>query len=205
MGKIQFWIKAFIPREFENLMFTVSRGPHAGETAINGPIPGVSDCYLTDNREFTSVINASCRMHSEIEIDVESLGFSGERHYCDPTIEIDCEDGTVECTKSADSGRMHFLRAVKSGSVLTLDLEAAANNGCFTGSPDIDYEGTLKLDKAKRILEFTGKVDDFPAFEAYVAIDGIVTKLFAKEPKPGSSPWNLPGNATRAVYGRVSF
>lgn len=205
MSEIKFWIKAFIPSQFENLMITLSEGPHKGKTAIKGPIPGVSDCFLTDNRSFSSDPSASCRMHSELVLDPDSLDHSAERHHCDPTIEVDCENGNIECEKSADSGRMKFLRPAISDSVLTLDLEAASNNGCFSGSPDIDYEGTLTLNKVTRILEFVGKVDDFPAFESYVLVNGRVIKLFTEGPKPGSSPWNLPGKATRPVQGKVSF
>jgi hypothetical protein len=39
---------------------------------FHGPIPGVSDCFLTDNRKFESNIDAPSRMHSEITIDMSS-------------------------------------------------------------------------------------------------------------------------------------
>ena len=58
---------------------------------IRGPNP-LSDCYLTDQRNFSNDINAKSRMHSEFKVD-----FAGMRptitqsHRCDLTTELDRE------------------------------------------------------------------------------------------------------------------
>ena len=52
--------------------------------------------------------------------------------------------------------------------------KAARNNPSVTLSPNIDLIGTLTVDCVK-FVEFVGKVDEFPAFEAYVSINGNQT------------------------------
>ena len=52
------------------MSFKLRTGRHAGDTAIPGPfngkVPGFDDCYLTDQRGFDSLKNASSRVHAEV-------------------------------------------------------------------------------------------------------------------------------------------
>jgi hypothetical protein len=74
---VKFWINAFIPRHIPGYTRAVPKGIHLGKTMIPGPQrPGfgarrieVSDCYLTDQREFSNDIHAKSRLHSEFRID----------------------------------------------------------------------------------------------------------------------------------------
>ena len=87
-----------------------------------------------------------------------------------------------------------------------LDLQAAANNPLFTGSPDIDAIGTFSIDVSTRRVHFTGKVDEFPAFEAYASpSDGPTVTLLQLLPVPGNSPGNLFGGADRSVDVHADF
>lgn len=73
------WLNAFIDKDVKNangtpMSFSMTKGPHAGESAIPGPftgkVPGFDDCYLTDQRSFDSFNKkASSRIHAEVMID----------------------------------------------------------------------------------------------------------------------------------------
>ncbi len=197
---VKVWLNAFIPKDVDSLT-EQAPSPHAGKTMLRGPIPGISDCYLTDNRGFDPDIKAVSRMHSEIEIDVAGVTTLSQMHKCDTTHEIDCEDGKSECTKSGNTSRMSFSNLRSSSGVIQVDIKAAANNPCQSGSPDIDYEGTITINVGARTVGFDGKIDEFPAFEMYASINGgkDVKAIFQENPLPGKSPWNLPGGANRAI------
>jgi hypothetical protein len=203
------WLNAFIPREVGTLTQKVPEGPFAGKTMIPGPIPGISDCFLTDNRDFDPSINASSRMHSEIKIDVTSDKPREvfQWHKCYPTHEIDCEDGDKECTREGDTSRMKFSNPRGSvASLIQVDLVAASSNPCFSGSPDIDYLGNIIIDTPSRKVELSGRIDEFPAFEMYAtANDGAGVKMFRTPPLPGKTPWNLVGGAKREQKGEAKL
>jgi hypothetical protein len=75
---------------------------------IPGPFP-TSDCFLTDQRDFSSAVNAKSRMHCEARIDLRSPAPTmTEYHNCDWTTECDCEDGDEECKKKGGTGGMKY-------------------------------------------------------------------------------------------------
>jgi hypothetical protein len=197
---VKVWLNAFIPKNVDSLT-EPAPSSHPGKTMLRGPIPGISDCYLTDNRGFDSDVMAVSRMCSKIEIDVTGPTIISQMHKCDTTHEIDCEDGDAECTKSGDTSRMSFSNLRSSSGLIQVDLKAAANNPCQSGSPDIDYEGTITINVGARTVEFDGKIDEFPAFEMYASINGdtVGKIIFQEMPLSGKTPWNLPGGANRAI------
>lgn len=204
---VKVWLNAFIPGTVPGLTETVPDGPHAGKTMLRGPIPGISDCFLTDNRSFDSYIHASSRMHSELEIDVADPSITLEWHNCDFTHEIDCEDGSEECKEQGDTSRMRFsgLHA-PSPSLILVNLNGAANNPCFTGSPDIDYLGTILIDLNAKTVQFDGLIDAFPAFEMYATANGGAGQpMFRTMPLPGKSPGNLWFGANREQTGKAAI
>lgn len=206
LHSIKFWIKAFIPRDIPNLTKIVPKGPYAGQTMINGPTP-FSDCFLTDQRSFSNRVDAKSRLHSEFKIAIsgQRLTFT-QWHNCDFTTECDCEDGALECSKKGDTSRMRFKFPTnpQPWRQMHIDLIGAANNPCYSGSPDVDYEGTIAIDLAARSIEFDGKVDAFPAFEAYATInDGAGVALFQRLPREGKTPFNLVGGPSESVKGKL--
>lgn len=87
-----------------------------------------------------------------------------------------------------------------------LDFKAARNNPLVRGSPNIDLVGTLTVDRVNRFVEFVGKVDEFPAFEAYVSINGGAPRTIGQlGPKPGAGPSSLVGGANRVFRGKVTY
>jgi hypothetical protein len=197
---VKVWINAFIPVTIPGKTIPAV-GPHAGKTMLNGP-PG-SGCYLGDNRGFSAAIHAPSRMHAEIEIDVAGPSETFRWTNCDTTHEIDCTTGAALCTRSGRTSDMTFtgLRGT-AASLIEFDMTGASNNPCYTGSPDIDYEGKVGIDVRGRRVTFAGKIDDFPAFEMYATANGGGgTPLFTTMPLAGKDPFNLFGKAARAQTG----
>lgn len=198
---VKVWVKAFIPGGYAGNIDGV--GAAAGHRLLRGPVSWFSDCFHTDDREFSDDIGASHRMHSEVRLELPSLDWT-EYHHCGETIEHDCEDGDIESRGTADTGRMHWSNLRRSGNVVSLDLAAAANNPCFTGSPDIDYQGTLTVDLSTRTVSFQGLVNGFPAYEAYATVnDGAGSTLFRHG--PSGDPESLVGDPDVPVHGSVTF
>jgi hypothetical protein len=201
---VKVWLNAFIPDSVPGKT-KPAPGPLAGKTMLDGPI--FSECYLTDNRSFDSDIHASSRMHSEIEIDVSGPSETFHWHHCDETHEVNCTTGAAVCTKSGRTSDMAFtgLRG-SSASTIQVDLKGASNNPCYSGSPDIDYEGAVTINVGSRTVEFDGKIDEFPAFEMYATANGGAgVTMFNTRPLPGKDPWNLMGAANRVQTGTAKI
>jgi peptidoglycan hydrolase-like protein with peptidoglycan-binding domain len=209
--KVSYWLNAFIPRDVPGVTETVPKGSHAGQTMLPGPFPGISDCFLTDQRSFDKSQGASVRMQSLVDIDVQTPPFRKkfEVHRSSQTTEVDCEDGDEECTKFADNSRMQWGDTqIRSGRLsVAINLNAGASDPCFFGAPDITYKGTVLFDIATRTVTFDIFIDQFPAFEMYAAADGGTgVSLFTEMPPPGNTPASLIlGGATREQTGKVKI
>jgi hypothetical protein len=169
---------------------------------------GYSDCYLTDQRSFSNDIHAKSRMHSEFRLDfAQSAVKMTQWHNCDWTTECDCEDGTVECYKQGKTDRMTFRLKLGAGASasapVVVEMTCSACNPCAPSSRwfgDIDYEGTITVDRTARTVLIDAKIDSFPAFEAYATInDGAGVPIFQMPPPAGNTVRNLPRGATRRV------
>lgn len=202
VSKIRIWIKAFIPGEIPGSTRKVPAGKHAGKTMIPGPSSWLNDCFLTDNRGFSSDELAEARMTSLVELDLSKAApkITAFDHRCDSTTEVDCEDGDVECSKEGDPSEMHFTNLRVEQGIVKLDVRAEANNPCFTPSPDIDYWGTISIDRsnpAAAKVSFDGAIDAFPNFEMYA--NGL--PLFRRPHPTGNTPGDLFGGAVRKAKG----
>ena len=208
--EVSVWINAFIPRDITGISEAVPAGTYAGQTMIPGPVPGVSDCYLTDNRGFDPNQAASSRMQSKMNIDITGTApvQIAQVHQIGPTHEVDCEDGALEGTGTASNTRMQFtnLRSPSPG-IIEVDVKGAANNPLATGSPDIDYQGTFTIDTTAKTVSFQGLIDSFPAFESYASVNGDPNgkEIFVAPPPPGNTPKDLFGDASTSVSGTATF
>jgi hypothetical protein len=171
-------------------------------------LPIIGDCFLTDHRSFDSALGASARMHSDAFIWIKPDGTYtwNQGHSCGETIEVDCEDGDEEGRETAGTEDMSFTEREGNGDRVVLGYKGAGANPLVFAAPDIDLEGTLTLDRVGGFVEFVGKVDEFPAFEAYVSINGSSPHTVATlGPAPGAGPGSLIGGANREFRGRVEF
>jgi Protein of unknown function (DUF3238) len=224
-GRVHVWLNAFIPGDLPFLRFPRTRlapRPYLGQTMMTGPFPFLgpfNPYFLTDQRWFSPDPGASSRMHSAIEIDVDSLAIVGQAmgiHRTDFTTELlvlrdpvtlEPRRAITECHQRADRDRMRFsgLRAV-AGSPIEIHLWGESNNPCLPSSPDIDYRGTITIDAAAETVSFDGFVDEFPAFEMYASVDGGPAKsIFVRSPELGKNPWNLWGGPNVHVTGSANF
>lgn len=201
---VDFYIKAFIPLNVEGV--TKAYPKDRSKTMIQG-IPIIGDCFLTDQRGFSSARGASARMRSEATIWIKPDGYTwSQEHSCGETTEVDCEDGDVEGRKTQNNDNMAFRLSSGSSGRVILVFKAGRNNPLVTFSPNIDLIGTLTVDRINKFVEFVGKVDEFPAFEAYVSINGGSPRIIGQlGPKPGAGPESLFGAANRDFRGRVTF
>lgn len=116
---LTFWLNAFIPRDVPGYTRNITRGRHAGKTAV--PLPGVARLnplnwkdwdagYLTDQRSFSNDMLASYRMQSLIEFDLSDAVPSIRRqlHRTSGTTEVDMDTGTELGNGDADMSRCRF-------------------------------------------------------------------------------------------------
>lgn len=210
---VVFWFNAFIPLEIDDVTRPWIGNP--GKTVIEVPltpdwVPWYGRCYTTDQRSFNNSKYASARMHSEARIAMDPSLTAGsdfvlsQQNFCGKTTAVACSSGKLQDTKTATmAGRFH----VKSSSAdyAVIDYKFQASDPLVPVAARINFEGTLKVIRQSHI-EVTGKVDDFPAFEAYVVINGGTSlKLVQLGPKPGAGLMSLFGGATRNVYGRIDM
>lgn len=213
---LKIWLNAFIPRDLGEMTKPVLKGIHAGKTMLPGPLP-LSNCFLTDQRDFCTDMDAHSRMHSKIEIDISELRLVHELHRCDLTIEINCDSGEVMCQESSTIDRMKFsdFEVSDDKNTISVKIEAAAKNPCFKianikASPNVDYHGTLTIwldnNRQRAHISFEGKIETYPSFEMYTsANDGPASTIFRVEPVPGTTPNNLFGPPTRDISGEVTL
>lgn len=214
--KIKVWLKGFIPGNIPGQTEPVPGAP--GKMMVDGSLlpnfthvkfPG---CFYTDHRDFSNDPAASARLHSYLEIDVASSSVY-QRHWCTPTVRVDCTTGNVECRKAAvNSG--HFdqlgIQQFYDKARWLFRLGAAASDPCAVGSPDVDYEGYLSIDLSEgqtRVdVSFFGRIDTYPAFEMYAQVDEGEPKTMMRIPIPsGNSPLGLFGYASRPVKAKVTI
>jgi hypothetical protein len=89
---VKFWINAFIPKIIPGYTRPVPGNPML--TMIPGPVLVTgSDCYYTDQRDFSNEIHASSRMHSEGRVEFRSSRdpVMTQWHNCDTTTECKME------------------------------------------------------------------------------------------------------------------
>ncbi len=211
LESIVFSLNAFIPnsvceRKGEIFAITV---PDSGLDLQGNPAP--SRFFAGDQREFSDDSGMSARMHSEVRID----GLSSdnprfvEHNVCGESQEID-SDGNVIARATASSDRMHFFNLRGSQTVdpeggvldgipgsVQIDLAGSSALPLLTLAPDIDYSGTLIIDRAEGNVLFRGAVSGFPAFEMFFrANDGPTVTLAQISP---ISPAELIGEENRRV------
>jgi hypothetical protein len=213
IARIKLWFNAFIPRDVDGAQ-PVPAGEYAGETMF--PTPGPIDAwFLTDNRGFSTVIDAKTRMHSEIEIDTVAGTILREHQCCDPSTRIDSKTGEVKCHEPADTSNMNFSDFTVSADkrLITVKLRASTKNPCLKVAgikitPNQDYSGTITIQLAHSrqtaSIVFEGEIETFPAYEMYVSVnDGPPFTLFQEAVVPGSSPALLVGPPTRQIRHEV--
>jgi hypothetical protein len=223
------WLNAFIAQEVKTAGGAIP-GP------LNIRYSNFDDCFLTDQRTFqASPKDASSRIHAEVLIDftgampaLQGVGLLGATVN---TIRIRASTGEV-LNEQGGIARGGFVKAsgfqqgshkvsvafkiaganpvAKMPSVVTVTtsfLPPSKQDPQAVINPDINMEGSFWIDAKARTLVFEGKIDGFPFFEGYVAVDGgRPHTLFREAPLPGVTPASgLFGSPKRPVHCSLSL
>ena len=203
LESITFWLNAFIPNSVcdqKGELFVIT---------IPAPLPRF---FTGDQREFSDDLGASARMHSEVRLErlsTDNPSIASERQVCGESHEVDGE-GNIIASATADTDRMKFFNLRGSQTVdpeggvidgipgsVQIDVAGSAGLPLLALAPDIDYSGTLIIDRAEGNVLFRGAVSGFPAFEMYFrANDGPTVTLTQIAP---ISPLDLIGEENRHV------
>ena len=220
LTQIDFWLNAFIPDSVcskKGNLFAITV-PDRRDVIPNflpnpNPILPVRMRFFTgDQREFSSNRDASARMHSEVRIvglNTDSPRIAVEKHIIGESHEVD-DNGNIIASGTATNERMRFTNLRGSQTVdpnggvvdgipgsIQIDLDGAASLPLVQLAPDIDYTGTLIIDRAEGNVLFKGAVDEFPAFEMYFrANDRSTVTLAQVDP---ATPIGLVGEPNRKV------
>lgn len=174
---VRIWFKAFIPQAELRLP------PY--------------DCFLGDNRSFSSDRDASARMQSEVLL--QDLNTANPRmtesHRCGLTRRVDCNSGELidSGTSATDGMRFHNFRfpgaevynwsephppAANPGTIIvpatapvSIDYRGIAADPLVPIAPQIDLDAHIELDQSTGVLTVTGWADEYPAFEGYLLVN----------------------------------
>jgi hypothetical protein len=228
---MKIWINAFIPKVVPNYTVPLPPGDANAKTAV--PLPAIARLnplndgkgfdtgYLTDQRDFSSDIDASHRMQSLAVLERSSVGWElsnapiGE-HTTSGTTEVDMDTGEKLDFAAADMSRCAYSGGAvtsQDGASVTqvFQLKAAAFDPLVSAAADIDYSATITLTTTTGTegdsvqIDWSVMLDSFPAFEGYVERDGDVTALFQIPPPEGNTVADLPGDANRPFNGTVTL
>jgi hypothetical protein len=221
---LRVWINAFIPGHVPGYTDELTTGLHAGKTVLYG-LGGGKEAYMTDQRMFSSALDASSQMHSEALVDfLASPAKLAEWHACDFSAPLAGEDGAAE-RQPADTSRMHVTMATQrtlsshrdvaravgvlprrldaSAEEIYLYFSAAATPVCEHMAAhfgDITYEGVAIFDPPRSALAFHGEVHRFPAFEMYASVnEAAPIAVFRLSPPRGSQTLHRPGAGRRPI------
>ena len=211
LTSVRVWLKSFIP------------GPKLR-------VPGY-DCFLGDHRGFSSDIGAPARMHSEVFIsglDTVTPSMT-EEHRCGLTRQVDCDTGVTIASATAPTDSMRFYNfrypgaevydwdqphppAANPGTIVvpldapvSVDYYGIAADPLVAVAPMIDFQVHLEIDLVNGVLNVSGAVDDYPAFEGYALINEKHGPLALFEMDAGEHPLSLVGGAARSFSQQVGF
>jgi hypothetical protein len=151
-------------------------------------------------------------MHSEVRIEAlssDAPSLASQRHIVGESHEVD-GDGTIIATATASNDRMQFFNLRGSQTIdpnggvidgvpgsVQIDVAGSAALPFLAIAPDIDYSGTLIIDRLEGNVLFRGAISGFPAFEMYFKVDDGPTVILAQfQP---ISPVDLIGEENRPV------
>jgi hypothetical protein len=226
-SELKFWMRAFIPNKHPtNPTYVLSVPGRTGKWMIPAPSLGPLDklvnvasdvpisadtCFGTDDRTFSSTLNASARVSTALRMAVDgginvkplvgnSISFTGQSvaYSCSTGAELASKPGKLE---RASLGGPHIA-----GDKLQLILQASGSMPFFAGALDIDYSIDLTYDRSTKQLAYKITTDRFPSYEAYAQLDdGSVKRLIAQDPS-GDTVWSLfdlgTGIGQRTVSGQ---
>jgi Domain of unknown function (DUF4157) len=195
--KLVVWVNSFIPDNIPNTKKV--NGGYIG-TVFEGP--PLTKCFATDNRSFSSSKSAKNRIRFQVLIDLNTFDIQ-EFGYSDTTYQVDCDDGTILCQKTA-KGQYKVIKTREYGDVVEFLFEGKASDPCLP-SPNLDIGGLIRVNKSVRRISCSLRTDPFPAFEMYAntTYQPAVKTLFQVSPK--GNTYSLIGMPNSVINGTVEY
>ncbi len=227
---LRVWVNAFIPAHVPGYTDALTTGPDAGKTVLYG-LGDEKEAYLTDQRMFSSALDASSQMHSEVLVDfLSSPAKITQWHACDFSTPLRDAEGAEARHHAADVSRMRIAMATQrtlsahrdvaraigvlprrmdaSADEIYLHFAAAATPACEKMAAhfgDITFEGVAIFDPQRAALEFHGEVHRFPAFEMYASVnEAAATAVFRLSPPRGARSLHRAGAGRRPIKAAVT-
>lgn len=86
--------------------------------------------------------------------------------------EIDCKTGKVLGSSKAPVSELTNGNVARSGSEILVNFKESAKNPLVKFAPAIDADVVFYIDPVGRTCKLAGQHDGFPAYEAYVTVNG---------------------------------
>jgi hypothetical protein len=226
---IRFRLRAFIPNELKANPTYVSAVPgHTGKTMIHGTVSSslkailsigpdglaaAADCYMTDNRGFSSERFAAAKVTTEFVVrlhrgQVWVQPSSDAAHVAGDSTRIDCSTGnTIRVLPGAFSApfgvRALGKPAIADGKV-QIGGQVAVGNPHIFGAPMIDYSFDLIYDVNSRKLRYDVTTGVFPAFEFHVIRNNKPPITVLQLPPKAEDAWGLQDGGIGVKQERVT-
>lgn len=176
---------------------TMIPGPGVPYFANGAPLGLVGPCFNTNDRDFDSGDWADSKLltTATFNFDGSTVKDFDAENQVGKTYRVDCATGVGTCEKQATAPQDTAMPAVL-GKTININVAAAASNPCAPTpdfiTPAIKWSGLFAIDTVAKTIRFTGTITNFPAFEAYVVVDGQPPiTMFQEPPAPGSTAWSL--------------
>lgn len=205
---VTIWLRAFIPNHNTGPANYVRLVPGRTDAwMIPGPQPAVIppalrrldgvkvlfDCFMTDNRGFSSDRTDSFRVGTEFRIVIYYGQVSvqpvhpAQVHRAGVSSRIDCNTGQVIERKVGTFSPPFGIQALGTPTIADGKIQilgqAAAGNPHFLQAPYIDYSFDLTYDTEAKTIFYAFTSGYFPAFEAYAMRDNKIFTLLQLEPQ----------------------
>jgi hypothetical protein len=197
-----------------------------GETVKSAVIPGygVYDSfrrygYRTDQRSFDSNYNAKSRMNCAFNLILNGddlrnaqLDAAAGYNHCDQTVAVDVETGAVLKTGNASNENMSFTQGTVTSDCFNIYMSMAAADPVVLGATaiaNINFSGNISIQPVidRRHARYNWSLstsillDNFPAFEAYAAInEKRAFAIFQTMPLPGYTVADLIDVPVRGTH-----
>lgn len=213
LGKVTVWFNVFIPQHIPGLTFPLSGSP--GVTAVtDDSLPlGIKRTIQTNNRLFDDTLSPhlSSLLHSQVIVDfgLLSAGSPSITQTHTPGLVFDVDSATHKPLGSRRlSATASFVTVFSAPYEVRLRVQLSVSHpfgSLLSLAGNMDVTGDLIIRRGSRNIEVKGKVDDFPAYEAYATEGGSAfgKAIYTLSVPPGKKPKDLLGSPSRAASGSV--
>jgi hypothetical protein len=182
-------------------------------------IKAAGDCYLTDNRTFSSEAAAQSKVKTEFRIIINhgQISISPDEarlaHRAGTSTRLNCMTGEVIAEKPGTFDGVFGVRALgqpaAADNKVQIIGQAAIGNPHVLGAPMINYSFDLTYDSTTKQISFSVTTGNFPAFEMYAFRGSNPAVTVFAVPPASETAWGLIdggiGLNTRTLSGKIQL